>query len=132
MKSGPKTLPNAPYVLWQDRATGLFLFLATAAVVIWQNLRLASLWDLSYILGTSHRISLSDLPYRDLLLYYPTLTFLIQAGFPFLRGLLTGTALVVPTFIKQKCGPGFLASTGLAFATLTGLEAWRPFLGTRR
>lgn len=213
-KSGPKNLPITSLLLWQDCATSLFLFLATAAVVIWQNLRLASLWDLSYILETSHRISLGDIPYRDFPLYYPPLTFLIQAalmkltgrvffhqvlycaiagglatvltwrillnlligivasarlvaflislpltvlgiyciyphpiydsdcalavlvcifllqklesrGFPFLRAFLTGAALVVPTFIKQNVGLAFLGSTGLAFATLMGLEAWR-------
>jgi hypothetical protein len=85
-KSGPKNLPITSSLLWQDRATSLFLFLATAAVVIWQNLRCASLWDLSYILETSHRISLGDVPYRDFPLYYPPLTFLIQAALMGLAG----------------------------------------------
>jgi len=30
------------------------LFFATAAIVLWQNLRLGILWDLSYILETSY------------------------------------------------------------------------------
>lgn len=55
------------------------LFLATAAVVIWQNLRLAVLWDLSYILENSYRISLGEVPYRDFPLAHAPLTFLIQA-----------------------------------------------------
>ena len=55
------------------------LFLATAAVVLWQNLRLGILWDLSYILENSHRISLGDVPYRDFPLPYAPLTFLAQA-----------------------------------------------------
>jgi hypothetical protein len=65
--------------LWWDWAAALFLFLATAAVVIWQNSRLAVLWDLSYILENSYRISLGDLPYRDFPFPYPSGTFLVQA-----------------------------------------------------
>jgi hypothetical protein len=205
---------------WRDCAAALFLFVATAAIVIWQNSRLAILWDLSYILETSHRISLGDIPYRDFPLYYPPLTFLIQAalmkftgrvfvhqvlycavasglatvltwrilqnlligvvvsarfaafliglpltvlgiyciyphpiydsdctlavllcifllqklesrGFPTLRAFLTGLLLVVPMFIKQNVGLAFLGSTGLAFVTLMGIEAWhrRPIVG---
>ncbi len=45
-----------------DWAAALFLFLGTSAVVIWQNSRLAVLWDLSYILENSYRISLGDFP----------------------------------------------------------------------
>ena len=50
---------------WSDLAVALFLFSATAAVVVWQNSRLGVLWDLSYVLDSSYRISLGDLPYRD-------------------------------------------------------------------
>jgi hypothetical protein len=57
----------------------VLLFLATATVVIWQNSRLAVLWDLSYILENSYRISLGDVPYRDFPLAHAPLTFLIQA-----------------------------------------------------
>ncbi|HEX3377196.1 MAG TPA: hypothetical protein VHS29_10075 [Candidatus Acidoferrales bacterium] len=64
---------------WADRAAALFLFLGTSAVVIWQNSRLAVLWDLSYILENSHRISLGQLPYRDFPFPYAPGTFLIQA-----------------------------------------------------
>jgi hypothetical protein len=59
---------------------GAFLFLATAAVVVWQNSRLAVLWDLSYILENANRMSLGDVPYRDFPFPYPPLTFLIQAA----------------------------------------------------
>ena len=71
---------NTPNWLWQDWVVALLLFLATAAVVIWQNSRLGVLWDLSYILENSYRISLGDLPYRDFPFPYPPLTFLIQAA----------------------------------------------------
>jgi len=64
--------------LW-DLAAALFLFLGTSAVVLWQNSRLAVLWDLSYILENSYRISLGDLPYRDFPFPYAPGTFLIQA-----------------------------------------------------
>jgi len=64
--------------LW-DSLTALFLFLGTSAVVIWQNSRLAVLWDLSYILENSYRISLGDVPYRDFPFPYAPGTFLVQA-----------------------------------------------------
>ncbi len=66
--------------------TGFFLFVTTAAVVVWQNSRLAVLWDLSYILENSYRISLGDIPYRDFVLPYAPLTFLTQAALIKLTG----------------------------------------------
>src|SRR5437879_11763825 len=66
--------------LWRDGIVGLLLFLATAAIVIWQNSRLGVLWDLSYVLENSHRISLGDIPYKDFPFPYPPLTFLIHAA----------------------------------------------------
>ena len=44
------------------------------------------LWDLSYILENSFRISLGDIPYRDFPFPYPPLTFLIQAALIKLTG----------------------------------------------
>src|SRR6476646_10032281 len=66
---------------WRYRnwMAAVLLFLATATVVIWQNSRLAVLWDLSYILENSYRISLGEVPYRDFPLAHAPLTFLIQA-----------------------------------------------------
>jgi hypothetical protein len=69
-----------------DTFTALVLFAGTALVVIWQNLRLGVLWDLSYILENAHRMSLGDVPYRDFPLPYAPLTFLIQAGIIKLSG----------------------------------------------
>jgi hypothetical protein len=63
----------------RDWAAALFLFFGTAAVVLWQDSRLAVLWDLSYVLENSYRISLGQLPYRDFPFPYAPLTFLIQA-----------------------------------------------------
>jgi 4-amino-4-deoxy-L-arabinose transferase-like glycosyltransferase len=54
--------------------------------VLWQNSRLGVLWDLSYILENSYRISLGDFPYRDFPFPYPPLTFLIQAAIIKLSG----------------------------------------------
>jgi len=44
------------------------------------------LWDLSYVLENSFRISLADLPYRDFPFPYPPITFLIQAAIIKLTG----------------------------------------------
>src|SRR5258706_6758409 len=65
---------------------GAILFFATAGVVLWQNLRLGILWDLSYILETSYRISLGDVPYRDFPMPFAHLTFLTQAAIIKLTG----------------------------------------------
>ena len=62
-----------------DWAAAAFLFLATVAVVVWQNSRLGVLWDLSYILENSWRISLGDFPYRDFPFPYAPGTFLVQS-----------------------------------------------------
>ncbi|MDX6531903.1 MAG: hypothetical protein QOH41_4193 [Blastocatellia bacterium] len=71
---------------WSNWLTALFLFLATALVVIWQNSRLAVLWDLSYTLENSYRISLGDIPYRDFPFAHAPITFLIQAAIIKLAG----------------------------------------------
>ena len=64
----------------RDFAVGLALFAATAAVVFWQNSRVAVMWDFSYVIETSYRISLGQMPYRDFPLAHAPLTFLIQAA----------------------------------------------------
>ena len=69
-----------------DWLVAILLFLATAAVVWWQNSRLAVLWDLSYVVETAHRIALGDIPYRDFVLPYPPLTFVTQAALIKLTG----------------------------------------------
>jgi hypothetical protein len=69
-----------------DWLLAAILFFATAAVVVWQNLRLGILWDLSYILETSYRISAGDVPYRDFPLPFAPLTFLVQAALIKLTG----------------------------------------------
>jgi hypothetical protein len=78
---------------------GAFLFLATAAVVVWQNSRLAVLWDLSYILENANRMSLGDVPYRDFPFPYPPLTFLIQAAVIKLGGRVFWHTIVYSTIV---------------------------------
>jgi len=58
----------------------LTLFLATAAVVVWQNARLTVLWDFSFVVENATRIAFGDVPYRDFPFPYPPITFLIQAA----------------------------------------------------
>jgi hypothetical protein len=55
-------------------------------VVLWQNAHLAVFWDLSYILDSSFRIALGQVPYRDFPLAHAPLTFLIQAAIMRLTG----------------------------------------------
>ncbi|MDX6303490.1 MAG: hypothetical protein QOI77_459 [Blastocatellia bacterium] len=82
MKSDERSAPVAVSRtgLWAGILAGLFLFFATAIVVVGQNSRLAVLWDLSYTLENSYRISLGDIPYRDFPFAHAPLTFLIQAA----------------------------------------------------
>ena len=64
----------------RDFAVALTLFASTAAVLFWQNSRVAVMWDFSYVIETSYRISLGQMPYRDFPLPHAPLTFLIQAA----------------------------------------------------
>jgi len=74
------------------------LFVAAAAVVIWQTRRVSSLWDLSYIVNTATRIAHGDRPYRDFGLLHPPGTFLVQAA------------------ILKAFGPHYLSLVGYAAA----------------
>jgi hypothetical protein len=80
--------PITPADSWRraDALAAIALFSLTALVVLWQNLRLGVLWDLSYILENAHRISLGDVPYRDFPFPYAPITFLIQAAIIKLTG----------------------------------------------
>jgi hypothetical protein len=64
----------------KDIAAAALLFFATAGFVLWQNSQVAVLWDLGYLLDSSHRIALGQVPYRDFPFVHPPLTFLIQAA----------------------------------------------------
>jgi hypothetical protein len=54
--------------------------LASGAVVVWQNARLAILWDIGYVLENAARIAAGDVPYRDFPFPYAPLTFAVQAA----------------------------------------------------
>ena len=75
MKSGSRAA-----WLGSDWLPGAMLFVASAAFVLWQNSQVAILWDLGYLLDTSYRIALGQMPYRDFPLVHAPLTFLIQAA----------------------------------------------------
>jgi hypothetical protein len=77
--------PSFPWHL-RDTLAAASLFLATAAVVLWQNAHLVVLWDLSYTLDSSLRIALGQMPYRDFPFVHAPLTFLIQAAIIRLTG----------------------------------------------
>jgi hypothetical protein len=59
---------------------GALLFLASAGFVLWQNTRVAVLWDLSFLLDSAWRLRLGQVPYRELPFSYAPLTFLVHAG----------------------------------------------------
>jgi hypothetical protein len=46
----------------RDTLAAAALFLASAAFTLWQNTRVAVLWDISYLLDTSYRFSLGQTP----------------------------------------------------------------------
>jgi hypothetical protein len=75
---GRKYFSSMP--IWGTLIAGLLLFLATAAVSVWQNSRLAVLFDLTSVLENAYRISRGQIPYRDFPFVYPPLTFVIQAS----------------------------------------------------
>ena len=71
---------------WIDWIFALAMASVGVYVVIWQNSHLAVLWDISYILENSYRISLGQIPYRDFPFPYAPLTFLTQAALIKLTG----------------------------------------------
>jgi hypothetical protein len=70
----------------RDFVAATAFFLASAAVVLWQNAHLAILWDASYTLESSLRIAQGQMPYRDFPFVHAPLTFLMQAAIIRLTG----------------------------------------------
>jgi hypothetical protein len=85
MGGGEREHTNDGACRW-DWVAATALFVATACVVLWQNSRLAVLWDLSYIIDSAARIASGQTPYRDFPFAHAPLTFLIQAGILKLAG----------------------------------------------
>jgi hypothetical protein len=67
---------------WKPRDTlaVVVLFVVTAAFTLWQNTRIAVLWDVSYLLDTAHRITIHQTLYKELPFSHAPLTFLLQAA----------------------------------------------------
>jgi len=121
----------------------LALFVAAALVVVWQNARVAVLWDISYVLNTASRIAGGEVPYRDFPLPHAPGTFVVQALLvrlfdgPFsvqivYAALLSGLAAVATFAIVRRllapCGPGaaFAALALSVPATVLGVYAVYP------
>jgi len=75
------------------------LFLASAAFTLWQNTRFAVLWDITYLLDTSYRISLGQLPYRDFPFAHAPLTF---SSMP--SSSASSAASTIPTYLRRTRG----------------------------
>ena len=73
-------MPTTPAWRLRDSIAATGLFLATAAFTLWQNARVAVLWDLTYLLDSSWRISLGQVPYRDFPFAHAPLTFMLHAA----------------------------------------------------
>jgi hypothetical protein len=73
-------MSSAPAWRLRDVLAAAALFVATAAFTLWQNARVAVLWDIGYLLDSSYRISLGQLPYRDFPFAHAPLTFLLHAA----------------------------------------------------
>ncbi len=110
---------GSPEPRWKlrDWLAAAGLFLATAAVVLWQNAHVAVLFDLSYILNTAERIALGQVPYRDFPLAHPPLTFLVQAAIIRLTGRVVFHHVLYTAFIG---GLGSVLAWRIALRTLRG------------
>ena len=107
----------------RDWAAGLALFLATAAVILWQGTHLVVLWDFSYVLDNSARIAAGQMPYRDFPLVHTPGTFLIQAALIRLTGRVFWHTVV---YISLIGGLGSVLAWRIALRILGG--AWWPAL----
>jgi hypothetical protein len=65
---------------FRDTLTAATLFIATVAFTLWQNTRVAVLWDISFLLDTAWRFSAGQLPYKTLPFPQAPLTFLLHAA----------------------------------------------------
>jgi hypothetical protein len=108
----------------RDTLAAALLFLGSAVWVWWQSTRVAVLWDLGYLLDTSWRIALGQMPYRDFPLAHAPATFLIQAGLI----KLFGRHYVVPVvYAAVAGGMGSVLAWRIVLRTLRG-DWWMSLL----
>jgi len=113
-------LPQGGRWSLRDWIAAAGLFLATAAVVFWQDAHLVVLWDLSYTLDSSVRFALGQVPYRDFPFVHPPLTFLIQAAIMRLTGRVYWHHVLYAAVIG---GLGTVLAWRIALRTLRGRVA---------
>jgi CDP-diglyceride synthetase len=101
----------------RDKIAAAALFLATAAVVLWQNAHVATIWDISYTLDSSWRIALGQMPYRDFPFVHAPLPFLIQAAIIRLTGRVFFHHVIYAAFVG---GLGTVLTWRIALHTLQG------------
>lgn len=87
----------------REALAAAFLFVLSAEFVWYQNTHVSVLWDLGYLLDTSWRIALGQMPYRDFPLAHAPLTFLIQAVLMSLYGRYFG---VLTAYVMVASGLG--------------------------
>jgi hypothetical protein len=104
----------------RDYLAAAFLFLGTAAFIFWQNSRVAVLWDLGYLLDTSWRIALGQMPYRDFPLVHAPLTFIVQAALIRIAG---RHYLVTIIYAAIAGGVGTVLAWRIILSTLRGTLA---------
>jgi hypothetical protein len=121
-KSATELADGLRWIGW-DWLAAAFLFLSTAGVVVWQNLHLAVLWDVSYVLENSWRIRLGDIPYRDFPFPYAPITFLVQSLIIQLGGRIFWHHIAYAAVIG---GLGTVLAWRVLTHILRGVAAFRP------
>ncbi len=100
-------------------------FAVSAAVVVWQNSRIAVLMDIAYVLEHAWRISAGDIPYRDFPLPHAPGTFLIQS---LLISLFDGSYAVHIAYAAVVSGLAAVLAVELIEEQLTGFPRWAVLL----
>jgi hypothetical protein len=106
---------------WRDTMAAACLFVATVAVVLWQNAHVAVLWDLSYVLDTATRIAQGQTPYRDFPLAHAPATFLFHAALIRLAGRVFFYHALLVAVVG---GVGSVLAWRLALRALVGRMRW--------
>jgi hypothetical protein len=121
LKDQHEVMPQEGRWSLRDWIAAAGLFLATAAVVLWQDAHLVVLWDLSYTLDSSMRFALGQMPYRDFPFVHAPLTYLIQAAIIRLTGRVYWHHVAYAAVVG---GLGTVLAWRIALHTLRGRAAW--------